>query len=863
MLKNIIFILVTFSLLFSSINIYSNPENIEGYKKFGLYPENQYQKKYLLNKKWEIKIGEKGKWMPVHIPSSFDNGNKNETVYYRSSFSLPNLNKNKHYKLLFYGINNSANIKINNNFVESHNSGFTSFEIDLNRNILNNNGSNEILIEVNNQLTAKSTIPLLMNVNGFKNYGGIYREVYLVETGIVSVSDSDINYKFTDSYKKAKIEITASIKDYNYINISELDSSEYKTDIFSFVEIVDKFDKSVYKSGESLFELLRHGEKNIKFKITLKKPNLWSPDNPYLYTVKIYTGTIEKGKRDTTSIYQYNFGLKSLVTSGGKLFLNGKQLFLQGVSRHNERLDMGNSLTYETVRYEVEKIKNMGSNIIHSNYVPPHPYYLDLCDKYGIFILQGIPIIGMPSDFSENKLLKELALSNLSEMINRDKHHPSIFAWGLGKQYNTFSLKSLDFIMDLKDLAKSLTPNIFTYIETKLTPLIEYYRVTDLTIIKLPDLGTDETIKKISNIAKDNIILVNNIGKEIKPGNEKGFLDPHSEPAQAKHIINNIKMIKKEESINGFIVDSFTDRISDVPLLIKYNTGNIYGINDGLVDFKEKNRISYIAAESMFKNRKAPTLNQGEYKHKKTNFFFILGITVTLTLLFLIKREHYLKNNIIRTFKNSSAFYIDIRDRRITQDWQSFVIALFSAIGISSTLSSMFFTYRFSSKFDYLLTLIFRNNVIKEFVIELIWRPYLFVIVGVVAYFILIFLVSIYIKFSGYIFKAKYSISNLFILISWSGAVYLIFLPFSALFIRIITPVTIIMIIITFMILAVLQWIRIIQVMVVIYKTSLRKVVLINLGSAIVLAFLFIYYLNYNYSAYSYLKYFFNVILKN
>lgn len=861
-----IFVILLLSVVYltsSAITIYANKEDLSKYKKYGIYKENKFIKKHLLNDKWQMKVDGEGEFYDIYVPSAFDSLDTERTVIYKTDFFIPDgTEETKHYKLVFYGVNHSCNIKINGNFVENHNLGYNSFQIDLNNSILKYGETNELIIEVKNNLSLTKSLPVRINVPGWKNYGGIFREVYLVETSRTFVSDAYATYSFSSNYRNATLNISTQIRNYEILKFTDADSTQIKKNFYVYVEIFDpqreKIKTSLLKSTDS-----DQYTQTISFKEIINSPDMWAPNNPKLYYCSIYlTTTKDNPSEGIFNQYDFTFGFKDLNIISHDFYLNGEKFYVRGVSRTEDVKSMGNAVTYERMELEAEKIKNLGANLVISSYVPTHPYFLELCDRIGLFFIETIPVHSVPSEILSNENIKELAKNNLTAMVERDKNHPSVFAWSLGSGYNTKTDNSAEFIKYLSTLSKNITPSIFTTYSSKMPKSNNYFSITDFNLITIDCLESENTSNCIDDKDFGVPIICDGVGKRIEPDNENGFLDPRSEPSQAKFIINTINFIENQNNLDGYIVSSFSDRKTEVPLLDSYEKKSSNIISDGLIDYDGKNRISFITVESLFKGRKAPSLNQGDYEPESPSFFIILGLVSIIISAYMYRKQHYLKNNVIRAIKRSNAFYIDIRDRRISLDFQPAIIGFFSSIGVVSILSSILYTLRYSEKLDYLITHFIYSGAIKEIVVHLVWNPYLFVIVGIGLFFLILTIVSFIVKILAFFFTQKYSLSSSLSMVFWSSIVYMIFLPISVFFVNIINRTTVVGFLLLFIVVTLWFVIRIFQLMSVSFKTSIQTVIILSIVLSVAFSIITIYLLKYNFHIFEYMSYFFSTILQ-
>ncbi|MBN2790345.1 MAG: hypothetical protein JXR69_09165 [Candidatus Delongbacteria bacterium] len=861
MIKRLLLLLIFISICNSfGINFYSNPDDFSKYVSTGMYPENKLIKKIPLNTNWQFKLEGLEEWKDIFVPSCYDDYDQDKKIYFRTNFFLGGeKSSDRSYKLVFYGINYSCNIKINDIFVENH-SSINSFEVNLNNNQLKFDDTNTLVVELSNKL-SQFTIPAEMQVNDWRNYGGIFRDVYLIITSQTSISDANIRYYFENNNTIVNSEVSANIKDNNFIKVNETDSIVYDTKIYSYIEVKRNSDnKTVYKSDDLELVIRRYSDKLIKFNFKLKDPKLWSPNDPNLYRCSVFLGKINAyGKKVDYNRYDFNFGYKDLQIVKNNFVLNGEKFVIQGISRYEDIMRMGNSITYSMMQKEIEKIKNIGSNVLYCNSYPPHPYILDLCDKYGIFVLEDLPINTAPKISLSNKEFIDQAYDILDKLVKRDENHVSLFGVGLGFGYNVFDLQAVDFIKDLADRTKVLNDDLLTFFTSNYTEIDEYYNVTDFNVIDLSKPSNVEysstEIKNIAEKAVNKPLIVNNKLIRVYPGNQNGFIDPHSEPAQAKAIIENYRLVIEENNLSGIIIDSFRDHRTDVSLLTNRPDDDLYIVRNGLIDYNGNERISYMIVDALFKGRKPPTLSQGEFKVDEINIYFILGLIFTIVFLYMTKREHYLFVNSVRSLKNPDAFYIDIRDRRVTQILHSVFIGFLSSFSLASILSAVFYSFRQNEKFDYFLTYFIRNDILKKYLTYSSWEPMIFLITVTSIITLLMIVLALCLKIISVFFNLRYSMPIAINMVFWNSIVFLPLLPISAVFLRVFSSFSVKLV--TFLFVGMLIWfvVRMFLIMAISFKTSVRNIIWMNLAILISSFLLYIYFFEFNYYKISYFFY--------
>lgn len=200
---------------------------------------------------------------------------------------------------------------------------------------------------------------------------------------------------------------------------------------------------------------------------SIAHPELWSPDHPYLYSVR--TTLYKDGQAIDQVTNPLGFRWYNFDPDKG-FFLNGKHLKLNGTNRHQDFPNMGNALSNELHIRDIERIKNMGANFVRLAHYPQDPSVLKTADRLGIIIWEEIPIVNYitPSDaFRQN------AKTMLTEMISQHYNHPAIMLWGYMNEIllrdqndkypkNTYHNDVLQLAKNLNHLAHELDPTRVT-----------------------------------------------------------------------------------------------------------------------------------------------------------------------------------------------------------------------------------------------------------------------------------------------------------------------------------------------------------------------------------------------------------------
>jgi len=313
------------------------------------------------------------------------------TIWYKKTIRYQKKNKKKNF-LYFSGVNYECDVYLNNEKLGSHEGGFTPFQFDITDKI--KNGDNSIILRVNNTRRVDG-IPA-MNFDWW-NYGGITRDVYLVET-----PESFIKDYFVQLAKNSKTEIKGWVA---------LSTPAVKKVSVLIPELKIKYNTQTDGNGKALL------------KITAK-PVLWSPRKPKLYTVII--------KTETDSVREA-IGFRNISVRGTDILLNGKSIFLKGINIHEEIPQRSGRAWSETDALQLLNwAKDLGCNFVRTAHYPHNEYMVRLAEKMGIMIWEEIPL-WQGIQFTNPEILKK-ANRFLDEMIARDKNRCAVILWSLSNE---------------------------------------------------------------------------------------------------------------------------------------------------------------------------------------------------------------------------------------------------------------------------------------------------------------------------------------------------------------------------------------------------------------------------------------------
>lgn len=358
------------------------------------------------------------------VPSEASGGrNYQGVVWYRKHFTMPSDMKGKDVTLYFEAIMGKQDIYVNGKLAVSHLGGYLPILVNLTEYGVKAGDVCTIAVKADNSDDKSYPPGKKQAALDFAYHGGIYRDVWLIGKSPVSITDANECGKVAGGG----------------VFLHYADISEQSAKVFVNVDVANKLSSSTSatvtarikdKTGKTCATIKKkatvgaNGATNFELGTTLKKPQLWSPESPYLYNVEI---TVEQGGK-TVDGGTVRMGIRHAEFRGKEGFwLNGKRYRqLVGGNRHQDFAYVGNALPNSQQWRDAKRLKDAGMNIIRAAHYPQDPAFLDACDELGLFIIEPTP--GWQY-WNKDPKFGELVHENTRQIIRRDRNHTSILMW--------------------------------------------------------------------------------------------------------------------------------------------------------------------------------------------------------------------------------------------------------------------------------------------------------------------------------------------------------------------------------------------------------------------------------------------------
>jgi beta-galactosidase len=353
--------------------------------------------------------------------------------WYRTEFSVPGYKQGKKVLLTFDGAMSEAQVFVNGKKVGEWPYGYSYFYFDI-TSFLNSEGNNLLAVRLENQSKSSRWYP----------GAGIYRKVQIIVKNDISLEHwgTFITTPYiTDDV--AKINVKTEVNGTGFRQFTHSLGSDLRLE----TEIKDANGKLVAK-GSTTEVIDNHIEKNL----AVANPNLWSPENPYLYsaTLRLFQDNVLKDEQTI------RFGIRKIEYLADKGFLlNGEVTKFKGVCLHHDLGPLGSAINRAALKRQLTILKDMGCNAIRSAHNMPSMEQLELCDEMGfMMIAESFDEWAKPKvKNGYNRFFNDWAEKDVVNLVRATRNHPSIVMWSSGNevpdQWGSEGVKRAKWLQDI------------------------------------------------------------------------------------------------------------------------------------------------------------------------------------------------------------------------------------------------------------------------------------------------------------------------------------------------------------------------------------------------------------------------------
>jgi len=352
---------------------------------------------------------------PPNIPH--DN---NPTSCYRRTFTVPDGWKDKQVLVHFGAVKSAFYVWINGRKIGYSEDSKTPAEWDITAYLIP--GANTIALQV-----LRWSDGSYLECQDFFRLSGIERDVYLYAAPKVRIRDFWAQAGLDDSYRDGVLKVIVDLKN----KTANLRGGKAKVEM----TLLDAGGVSLLTQAKTI-DLNAKSDGTVTFEGTIPNPPKWTAETPNLHTVVL---SLADASGKTTEWAAAKTGFRRVEIRDGVLLVNGRRILLKGVNRHEHDPITGHVISEESMRRDIELMKQFNINAVRTCHYPDDPRWYELCDEYGIYLVDEANIESHGMGYGERSLAKNpdwgpAHLDRTIRMVERDKNHPSVIIWSLGNE---------------------------------------------------------------------------------------------------------------------------------------------------------------------------------------------------------------------------------------------------------------------------------------------------------------------------------------------------------------------------------------------------------------------------------------------
>jgi beta-galactosidase len=376
---------------------------------------------------WELQ----GYGIPIYVNSSYEwtrdpqppkvLHDYNPVGSYRRNFTIPDNWKDRQIFIHFGAVKSAMYVWINGEKMGYSQGSKTPAEWDITQ-YVKWGEENILAVEVYRWSDGS-----YLECQDFWRISGIERDVYLFSTPKIHIRDFFALADLDETYINGKLKVTAEINQYD----PELKTKNY----FLCIKLLDENTKLLFEEEKPVE--LNNKQKTIRvFEKDVKNPKKWTAETPVLYSLILQ---IRDNNKSIIEAIGCKIGFRKVEIKNGQLLVNNKAVLFKGVDRHEHDQYTGHVVSEESMLQDIRLFKQNNINAVRTSHYPNDPKWYELCDQYGIYVIDEANIESHGMGYGERSLAKdttwkEAHVDRIKRMVERDKNHPSVIMWSMGNE---------------------------------------------------------------------------------------------------------------------------------------------------------------------------------------------------------------------------------------------------------------------------------------------------------------------------------------------------------------------------------------------------------------------------------------------
>ncbi|MDP5031552.1 glycoside hydrolase family 2 TIM barrel-domain containing protein [Paraglaciecola sp.] len=404
------------------IDFYKNDYDVSAWKELKV-PSNWQLEGYGVANYINMRVDFTDKPVAGEVPN--DN---NPVGSYKREFELPDNWQDKQVFAYFGAVKSAFYVWVNGEKVGYSQDSKSPAEFDITPYV--QSGKNQIALEV-----YRWSDGTYLELQDMWRLSGIERDVYIYATPKVRLVDFHADAGLTNDFVDGDLTFNALIK-----NHSANTAQGYQLK----VDISDATHASVLSKTINIDAFTRDQEQQVNFEQRISKVNPWNAEQPHLYDLTL---TLLDDQGGTQQVVRTRLGFKRSELKNGNVLINGKPVLFKGVNRHEHDEHTGHVISRESMRQDMALLKQFNINAVRTSHYPNDPYWYELADEYGMYVVDeanieshGIGASNQGHSYDPSKHMvnmpewKAAYLSRVENLYERDKNHPSVVIWSIGNE---------------------------------------------------------------------------------------------------------------------------------------------------------------------------------------------------------------------------------------------------------------------------------------------------------------------------------------------------------------------------------------------------------------------------------------------
>ncbi len=741
-------------------------------------------------------------WLPVVPPVLFTD---RDVVTLRCRFQLDSVQTASPIYFESNGFGCITRILLNDKLIHNQVNNSAPFSFELPRHYLNKEGDNTFLFILESASSIAEGFTDFARVEREKDYVGITQPLWL-RTNAEKWIDN-LHYRVSEKNGVFTLHYSYDVR----IRPDEKDEIRLEE------RFLDSDEKVFFRRSFGYVP----GSNPVSNSVTVSEERLWSPETPVQLSAMIFH---LNPKNQAVRQSRIRFGIRALRTEERTIFLNGKPLFVKGVTYYENMYRSREKDYSELLLNDLVHIKEMGFNAVRFPHYLPGPTAVGIADSLGLLLFGELPVWRYPAALFKSDRLLEFSKTTIRNLSRHYTTSPSLVALSIGQQIPLHKAQAQKFMLILKNYAVS-NLDLLTYLSPVPGRALPAERAADFYVYESrKPIPADRPLNPPFTLA-GSISMMRALSTEPADKNERALQFQN-------HLKYNLHNLYQVSRASGGFIDAYADYSTNQISHINYHnlTDPVAPIGifdqEGQPKFWSKDLLGNLWTREHFSL--LPEAETG----KESNLFSIIVFFTTILFFIYYKQNRRFRENMKRALRHPYGFFVDMRERRIIPLFSSIIAGTYYSVILSTFLASFLVYFNDSLYIEEFASALFLESSLYRYFL-IITQSYLNAFLfGFLVFFMFPLFLSIFLKFFSWFARVHIRFRQGLAIGFWSGAPFIFMAPFSLIAFHILGDETFRMYL-TLIFLIFILWahIRMINGIRVLFTTRSRKVLIILLLS--------------------------------